>query len=442
MAFIGRIHILQVKVNPKMRLLILFAVAIQGMASQMNRTAGAVAGFVITTGILLWGLLLYSMGSGMMLVGFPLNLPLFLMACAVWYFINIQMLLKARTAARMAAAKAAQPQNTRNVPAYKAENVRWVYQGPHQPPTPATPQPASLRPLPPHALPAQPAIGMNGVKTTLLLAAMTVLLIALGDQLRGADGAVVAFLVAACINFFGYFYSDEITLKMHGAQAIESRDYSRLFQLVQRLAARANLPMPRLYLIPSDSPNAFATGRNPENAAIAVTRGLLNLLSEDELEGVLAHELAHVRNRDILTGSIAATLAGTVFFISRHSRLLGGRRQNGMAALLMALLAPLAAILIQLWVSRTREYQADATGAEICGNPAALASALGKLNESSQQIPLTASPASAHMFIVKPAMSGLSFRSLFSTHPPIEKRIERLMRRCEIASNASPIRAF
>jgi heat shock protein HtpX len=209
----------------------------------------------------------------------------------------------------------------------------------------------------------------------------------------------------------------------------------RVYAVVERLTAKAGIPMPKIYVIPTESPNAFATGRNPKHASVAVTHGILALLTDDELEGVLAHELGHVRNRDILTSSIAATLAGAITILARMAFwFVGGRRRNGgfIGMIVMMLLAPLAAMLIQLWVSRTREYEADASGAHLTGNPYALASALEKISSVSRQVPLLASPNSAHMFIIAPLLSGQTFASLFSTHPPVQKRIERLIGRTSV----------
>ncbi len=281
---------------------------------------------------------------------------------------------------------------------------------------------------------------MNAFKTTLLLTALTLLLVLTGQYLGGTDGALIAFAIAAAMNFFSYFYSDKIALAMYRAQPVTREQLPRAYEVVERLAARAGIPMPKIYVIPTDSPNAFATGRNPQHASVAVTHGILNLLSDDELEGVLAHELGHVRNRDILTSSIAATLAGAItilarmaFWVGAFGGMGGGDRRDrdggGLGALFMLILAPLAALLIQLWVSRTREYEADASGAHLTGNPYALASALEKISAVSRRVPLVASPSSAHLFIVQPLLSGETFASLFSTHPPIQKRIERLIGR-------------
>jgi heat shock protein HtpX len=234
------------------------------------------------------------------------------------------------------------------------------------------------------------------------------------------------------MNFFSYFYSDKIALSMYSAKPVTREELPRVYAVVERLTGRAGIPMPKIYVIPTESPNAFATGRNPNHASVAVTHGILALLTDEELEGVLAHELGHVRNRDILTSSIAATLAGAITILARMAFWFGGggeRRNGGIGAIFMLLLAPLAAMLIQLWVSRTREYEADASGALLTGNPYALASALEKISGVSRQVPLLASPNSAHLFIVAPLLSGQTFASLFSTHPPIQKRIERLIGR-------------
>ncbi|WP_420239704.1 zinc metalloprotease HtpX [Telmatobacter bradus] len=279
---------------------------------------------------------------------------------------------------------------------------------------------------------------MNGFKTTLLLTGLTLLLILIGESFGGSNGAIIAFFVAAATNFFSYFFSDKIALRMSGAQPASREELPRVYAAVERLTAKAQIPMPKIYVLPTSSPNAFATGRNPSHASVAVTAGILNVLNDEELEGVLAHELGHVRNRDILTSSIAATLAGAISMLGRMAfwfggMMGGGNRRNreggGMGALLMMLLAPLAAMMIQLWISRTREYAADASAAQLTGNPQALASALEKISGISRQIPMTASPSTAHMYIIMPRLSGASFANLFSTHPPIQKRIERLIGR-------------
>lgn len=282
---------------------------------------------------------------------------------------------------------------------------------------------------------------MNTLKTTFLLTGLTLLLIFAGEYLGGTDGALIAFVIAAATNFFSYFYSDKIALAMYGAQPVTREQLPRAYEVVERLTQRAGIPMPKIYVIPTESPNAFATGRNPQHASVAVTHGILQLLNDEELEGVLAHELGHVRNRDILTSSIAATLAGAITILARMAfwfGALGGfgggggdrrDREGGLGALVMLILAPFAAMLIQLWVSRTREYEADASGAHLTGNPYALASALEKISGVSRRVPLVADPNSAHLFIVAPLLSGDTWASLFSTHPPIQKRIERLIGR-------------
>jgi heat shock protein HtpX len=273
---------------------------------------------------------------------------------------------------------------------------------------------------------------MNTFKTAFLLTALTLFLIFIGDYFGGQNGMVVAFLVAVGMNFFSYFYSDKLALSMYRAQPVTREQLPRVYQIVERILPRMALPMPRIYVIPSDSPNAFATGRNPKHAAVAVTQGILNLLNDEELEGVLAHELGHVKNRDILTSSIAATLAGAITLLAQIERwagFFGGSRDSrnrGVGGLFMLILAPIAATLIQLAVSRSREYEADATGAHTTGNPYALASALEKLDAYSRRLPLPASPSTAHLFIVAPFLGGASLANLFSTHPPIARRIERL----------------
>jgi heat shock protein HtpX len=277
---------------------------------------------------------------------------------------------------------------------------------------------------------------MNTFKTTLLLTVLTLILVLAGEYFRGLGGAVVALVLAAAMNFASYFYSDKIALSMYRAQPVTREQLPRVYAVVDRLAARANIPLPKIYVIPTDSPNAFATGRNPNHASVAVTHGILALLNDEELEGVLAHELGHVRNRDILTSSIAATLAGAITILARMAFWFGGgdrRRGGGIGALFMLLLAPLAATLIQLWVSRTREFEADASGAHLTGNPYALASALEKISGVSKQVPLVASPTNAHLFIVAPLLSGQTWASLFSTHPPVRQRIERLIGRPSVS---------
>jgi heat shock protein HtpX len=272
---------------------------------------------------------------------------------------------------------------------------------------------------------------MNGLKTAFLLTAMTLLVLAVGNYFGGQTGMVYAFIFAAVMNFVSYFFSDKIALAMYRAQPVSREQLPRVYDVVERLAAKIGIPVPKIYVIPTDSPNAFATGRNPRHASVAVTEGILKILDDEELEGVLAHELGHVRNRDILTSSIAATLAGAITFGARIGFWFGAggddrdRRGGGLGALLMLIVAPIAAALIQLAVSRTREYQADASGAHYTGNPYALARALQKLDAYSKRIPLVASPSTAHLFIVQPVL-GANLGNLFSTHPPIYKRIERL----------------
>jgi heat shock protein HtpX len=270
----------------------------------------------------------------------------------------------------------------------------------------------------------------NTFKTALLLTVMTLLLMAIGRAFGGQNGMLTALIIAAVMNFVSYFFSDKIALAMYRAQPVSREDLPRAYAVVERLTQKIGIPMPKMYVIPTDSPNAFATGRNPSHASVAVTQGILNLLNDEELEGVLAHELGHVRNRDILISSIAATLAGAITYLARFAMFFGGgdrdeRRGGGLGALLMIFLAPLAAMLIQLAVSRSREYQADASGAHYTGNPYALASALSKLDAYSRRLPMAATPSTAHLFIVQPFL-GMNFGSLFSTHPPIAKRIERL----------------
>jgi heat shock protein HtpX len=274
---------------------------------------------------------------------------------------------------------------------------------------------------------------MNTLKTAFLLTALTLFLIFLGAHFGGRNGMILAFFVAAGMNFFSYFYSDKLALSMYRAQPVTREQLPRVYQIMDRILPRMALPMPRIYVIPNDSPNAFATGRNPKHAAVAVTQGILNLLNDEELEGVLAHELGHVRNRDILTSSIAATLAGAITLLAQTARfasIFGGNRDSrgrmDGGGLFMIILAPIAATLIQLAVSRSREYEADATGAHVTGNPYALASALQKLDAYSRRLPMQASPSTAHLFIVAPFLGGASLANLFSTHPPMARRIERL----------------
>jgi heat shock protein HtpX len=274
----------------------------------------------------------------------------------------------------------------------------------------------------------------NWFKTTLLLGAMTALIVFIGYLFGGQQGMVFAFILAMGINFFSYWYSDKIVLRMYRAREVSPSESPEFYRIVNQIARSANIPMPRLYVIPEDSPNAFATGRNPEHAVVAVTEGLLNLMDSDEVAGVISHEMAHIKNRDILIGSIAATMAGAIMILAtmvRWSAFLGGGSDDdegglGFIGLIaMSILAPFAAILIQMAISRSREYHADATGASFAGQPYGLANALEKLGAYSRRLPLPSRPNTAHMFIVNPLRGG-NLASLFSTHPPLEERIARL----------------
>jgi heat shock protein HtpX len=259
----------------------------------------------------------------------------------------------------------------------------------------------------------------------------------MGSAIGGQSGMIIAFLIAGGMNFFSYWYSDKIVLKMYKAREVSAAESPNLYNMVRRLAQRANMPMPKVYIIPSEGPNAFATGRNPQNAAVAATEGLMRLLSEDELEGVMAHELAHVQNRDTLISTIAATFAGAIAMLGsmlQWAAIFGGGRSEDeegggmLGSLALAFIAPMAAMLIQMAVSRSREYLADASGARICGKPLALANALSKLQMGAQAVPMQeATPATSHMFIVNP-LTGRSMLKLFSTHPPMEERVARLER--------------
>jgi len=276
----------------------------------------------------------------------------------------------------------------------------------------------------------------NGIKTALLLGLMSAVLLALGEWLGGSNGLVIAFVFAAIMNFGSYWFSDKIVLSMYRAQPVGPEH--QLYRIVERLTQRAGLPMPKVYIIPDPSPNAFATGRNPSHAAVAATQGILQVLSEHELEGVIAHELAHVKHRDILISSVAATMAAAIMMVARMAHfaaLFGGyggrddgrdRGNNPIALLAMIILAPLAAMLIQMAISRSREFAADAGGASIAGTPYGLADALRKIDAVSKRVPLDANPATAHMFIIKPFAGG-GIMSLFSSHPPTEARIRALL---------------
>ncbi len=280
----------------------------------------------------------------------------------------------------------------------------------------------------------------NNLKTTVLLAGLTGLLLAIGQWWGGQRGLTFALVLAAVMNLGSYFFSDKIALATSGAQPIAREDGPRIYAIVERLAAKANIPVPKIYMIPTDSPNAFATGRNPNHASVAVTRGILEICNDEEIEGVLAHELGHVKNRDILISAVVATVAGAITFIARMAywgELFGGsgggrdddRRGGVFSALAMMIVAPFAAMLIQLWISRTREYEADAAGANITGNPQGLASALQKIDQWSKQLPMRVPESMAHLYCAQPLTTGEVFSSLFSTHPPIRKRIQRLIGR-------------
>lgn len=274
----------------------------------------------------------------------------------------------------------------------------------------------------------------NQIRTTILLAALTALIVVIGNLLGGQQGMIIAFIMAAGMNFFSYWFSDKIVLRMYRAREVTDQQAPDVYDMVRELARRAQLPMPRVYVIPQEAPNAFATGRNPRNAVVAVTQGLLKIMNRDEVMGVLAHELAHIKNRDILIGSIAATMAGAVMILGSMARwfaFFGGGSSDDddgggiIGLIVMAVLAPLAAMIIQMAISRSREYLADATGAGFAGHPEGLARALERLGQYSKRLPMHANPSTAHMFIVNP-LSGRSLMNLFSTHPPLEERIARL----------------
>jgi len=279
---------------------------------------------------------------------------------------------------------------------------------------------------------------MNALKTVFLLTLLTLLFVFIGQVVGGKSGMIIALIFAAIMNLTTYWFSDKIVLAMYRAQPIKESDNPRLYSLVRQTATQAGLPMPKVYMIPTQTPNAFATGRNPKHAAVAVTAGILKILDEDELEGVISHEMAHVRNRDILTGSIVATVAGAISVLAHMAQwgaIFGGyggrddegRGGGGLGLLIMAIVAPLAALLIQMAISRSREYSADQTGAKISHKPLSLANALKKLDYASRRMPLEANPSTAHLFIVNP-LSGKGMASLFSTHPPVEERVARLQK--------------
>ncbi len=276
---------------------------------------------------------------------------------------------------------------------------------------------------------------MNSLKTVFLMTLMMVLFLLVGSLLGGRDGMIIAFIISLGMNFFSYWFSDKIILTMYGARQVSEREAPKLYSMVRKLSTQAALPMPKIYVIDNPNPNAFATGRNPRNAVVAVTTGILRILNDEELEGVLAHELAHIRHRDILLATIVATFVGTITFISRLAgwsmMFAGGSRDrddsgNVLASLVLLIVAPIAAVILQLAISRSREFMADEGGARISGKPLALASALSKLEQAAHVVPMSnASPSTAHLFIVNP-LRGSSIMKLFSTHPPIEERIHRL----------------
>lgn len=276
---------------------------------------------------------------------------------------------------------------------------------------------------------------MNSLKTVFLMTLMMVLFLLVGGLLGGQDGMIIAFIISLGMNFFSYWFSDKIILTMYGAKQVTEREAPKLYSMVRKLSSQASLPMPKIYVIDNPNPNAFATGRNPRNAVVAVTTGILRILNDEELEGVLAHELAHIRHRDILLATIVATFVGTITFISRIAgwsmMFAGGSRDredsgNVLASLVLLIVAPIAAVILQLAISRSREFMADEGGARISGKPLALASALSKLEQAAHVVPMTnANPSTAHLFIVNP-LRGNSIMKLFSTHPPIDERIRRL----------------
>lgn len=274
---------------------------------------------------------------------------------------------------------------------------------------------------------------MNYLKTTILLVALAALLIWIGDLIGGLNGAMTAFIFALILNLGSFWFSDKIVLAMYRAKELPEGQFPEIYHIVEKLAAKGNIPTPKVYLVPIDAPNAFATGRNPKNAVVCVTRGILNILDREELEGVIAHEMSHIKNRDTLIMTVAAALASAIMMLVRWAMIFGGggdrnergRNRNIIALLAIAILAPLAAMLVQLAISRSREYEADARGAQLVGSGGGLASALRKLDEAASHYRMNATPQTAHLFIVNP-LRGDFIASLFSTHPPVEKRIERL----------------
>ncbi len=282
---------------------------------------------------------------------------------------------------------------------------------------------------------ARKVIHINNLRVWILMGLLSVILVLLGNAINGPDGAILFFLIAVAMNFFSYFYSDRLAIKMTRSQPISEKEAPEIYEIIRKISGRAGIPMPRVYRTPSPQPNAFATGRNPEHSAVAITDGLVRLLNRDEIEGVLAHEIGHIKNRDILLASIAATFAGAITMIANVMRwgvFIGGGDDEGggnvlglAAMLLMSILAPLAAVLIQLAISRSREYGADATGARLAGSPDGLASALLRMEGAATRVPMDVNPATSHLFIVNP-LSGQSFAKLFSTHPPIAERVKRL----------------
>ncbi len=274
---------------------------------------------------------------------------------------------------------------------------------------------------------------LNHIKTMFLMIILTVILMVAGELLLGEGGLIIAFGIALVMNFFAYWYSDKMAITMTRSRPLKESEGPEVYGAVRKLAENSNMPMPRIYLMPTDQPNAFAAGRNPSNSVVAVTQGLVRMLNQQELEGVLAHEMAHIRNRDILVSTMAAVIAGALMMISRlgmYGMMFGGRREGGHPIMLIIklaalILAPLAAILIRMAISRTREYQADSTGAVISGNPEGLASALQKMENHARKRPLQVNEAASHMFIVNP-LSAKGLSGLFSTHPPIQERVKRL----------------